>query len=169
MATTLLALLTACSADLSDYEQSGPTFDLFQYFEGDTYAWGMIQERSGKQTRRFDVKLVGTIEGNTLTLVEDFVFDDGELDQRIWVITKQTDGRYSGKADDIVGEAKGEEQGNALRWSYDFELPYGDSTINVYFDDWLYRQDEDHVFNLTSIRKFGIEVATLTLFFKKTQ
>jgi hypothetical protein len=65
------------------------------------------------------------------------VFDDGEVDQRVWVITKLPDGRYSGRADDIIGEASGEEQGNALRWSYDFELPYGDSTINVYFDDWL--------------------------------
>jgi hypothetical protein len=164
-----MVLLAACSADLSDYKQVGPSFDLFGYFEGETHAWGMIQERSGKQTRRFDVKLMGTVEGDTLTLVEDFVFDDGELDQRIWVITKQTDGRYTGSADDIVGEATGEEQGNALRWSYDFELPYGDSTIEVYFDDWLYRQDERHVFNLTSIRKFGIEVATLTLFFQKPE
>jgi hypothetical protein len=165
---TVVALLAACSADLSDYQDSGPRFDLFEYFEGDTQAWGMIQERSGKQTRRFEVKLVGTVDGDTLTLVEDFVFDDGEEDQRIWVITKQSDGRYTGRADDIIGQATGEEQGNALRWSYDFELPYKDSTIKVYFDDWLYRQDDEHVFNLTSIRKFGFEVATLTLFFKKT-
>jgi hypothetical protein len=162
-----LTLLVGCSADLTDYREAGPNFDLFEYFEGDTAAWGMIQERSGKQTRRFEVALKGTIDGNTLTLVEDFLFDDGEVDQRIWVITKLPDGRYSGRADDIIGEASGEEQGNALRWSYDFELPYGESTINVYFDDWLYRQDDKHVFNLTSIRKFGIEVASLTLFFQK--
>ena len=31
-----------------------------------------------------------------------------------------------------------------------------DSTVTVAFDDWLYRQDEKHVFNLTKIKKFGI-------------
>ncbi|HHP0478214.1 TPA: DUF3833 family protein, partial [Vibrio harveyi] len=42
-----------------------------------------------------------------------------------------------------------------------------DSTIMVSFDDWLYRQDEMHVFNLTKIKKFGIEVGTITLFFQR--
>ncbi len=162
-----VAFLSACSADLEDYRQQGPAFDLFGYFEGTTTAWGMIQDRSSMQLRRFEVALEGTIEGNTLTLVEDFVYDDGEVDQRIWVITRDEQGRYSGKADDIIGEATGEEVGNALRWAYDFDLPYNDSTIKVHFDDWLYRQDDKHVFNLTSITKFGVEVATLTLFFQK--
>lgn len=57
----------------------------------------MVQDYTEKQTRRFEVDIVGTVEGNELTLVEDFVFDDGELDQRIWVITKLADGTYQGK------------------------------------------------------------------------
>ncbi|GAM61638.1 putative lipoprotein precursor [Vibrio ishigakensis] len=39
--------------------------------------------------------------------------------------------------------------------------------MTVFFDDWLYRQDDKHVFNLTSIRKFGLEFGRLTLFFQK--
>jgi hypothetical protein len=159
--------LTACSADLSDYADTQPKFDLFGYFEGEVKAWGMVQDRSGKQNRRFEVDLVGTVEGNILTLHEDFIFDDGEESTRIWTITRLSDNTYQGQADDIVGIAVGEEVGNALRWSYDFELPRGDSTVVVGFDDWLYRQDDDHLFNLTSIRKFGIEFGRLTLFFQK--
>ncbi|NMS64120.1 DUF3833 family protein, partial [Vibrio parahaemolyticus] len=105
------------------------TFDLFGYFEGETKAWGMVQDYTEQQTRRFEVDIVGTVEGNTLTLVEDFVFDDGEVDQRIWVITKLEDGRYEGKAEDIIGVATGAEQGNALQWRYDFELQMDDSTV----------------------------------------
>ncbi|MBT0320050.1 DUF3833 family protein, partial [Vibrio campbellii] len=61
----------------------------------------------------------------------------------------------------------GKEMGNALQWQYDFELKMDDSTITVSFDDWLYRQDDMHVFNLTKIKKFGVEVGTITLFFQR--
>ncbi|WP_416376252.1 DUF3833 domain-containing protein [Vibrio diabolicus] len=167
VALAAAALLSACSADIDNYQSSTPTFDLFGYFEGETKAWGMVQDYTEQQTRRFEVDIAGTVEGNTLKLVEDFVFDDGEVDQRIWVITKLEDGRYEGKAEDIIGVATGAEQGNVLQWQYDFELQMDDSTVAVAFDDWLYRQDEKHVFNLTKIKKFGIEVGTITLFFQK--
>lgn len=163
----LMTMLLGCSAELSDYQDANPRFDLFGYFEGRVDAWGMVQDRSGKQTRRFYVELNGSIEGNVLTLDEQFQFDDGEKSTRVWVITRLEDGTYEGRADDIVGIATGREKGNALHWTYDFELPRGDSTVTVFFDDWLYRQDEKHVFNLTSIRKFGLEFGRLSLFFQK--
>ncbi|EJN6828557.1 DUF3833 domain-containing protein [Vibrio navarrensis] len=165
--TCLCFLLSACSTDLTQYKANSPTFDLFGYFVGKTHAWGMVQDYSGLQTRRFEVAIVGQVSGNQLTLVEDFVFDDGEVDQRIWTITRLDNGQYQGEADDIVGVAHGAEQGNALQWQYDFELKMDDSTVTVTFDDWLYRQDDKHVFNLTKIKKFGIEVGTITLFFQK--
>ncbi|WP_155412871.1 DUF3833 family protein, partial [Yersinia frederiksenii] len=40
-------------------------------------------------------------------------------------------------------------------------------SIKLHFDDWLYRQDDTHLFNQTSLRKFGVEVAKVTLFFEK--
>lgn len=159
--------LGSCSADINNYQSTQPSFDLFGYFDGNVKAWGMVQDYSDKQTRRFEVEIVGTVKGDELTLVEDFVFDDGEVDQRIWVITKLENKHYQGQADDIIGVATGQEQGNALQWQYEFELRMDDSTITVAFDDWLYRQDEKHVFNLTKIRKFGVEVGTITLFFQK--
>ncbi|ELV8625911.1 DUF3833 domain-containing protein [Vibrio cidicii] len=165
--TCLCFLLSACSTDLTQYKANSPTFDLFGYFVGKTHAWGMVQDYSGLQTRRFEVAIVGQVSGNQLTLVEDFVFDDGEVDQRIWTITRLDNGQYQGEADDIIGVAHGAEQGNALQWQYDFELKMDDSTVTVTFDDWLYRQDDKHVFNLTKIKKFGIEVGTITLFFQK--
>lgn len=163
----LLFTLLGCSSDLDDYQTSSPGFDLFEYFNGETYAWGMVQDYTDKQNRRFEVKIKGSVEGDTLTLIEDFVFDDGEISQRIWVIERLEDGSYVGQADDILGQATGREVGNALQWQYDFELQLDDSTVVVAFDDWLYRQDEKHVFNLTKIKKFGVEVGRITLFFQK--
>ncbi|CAM2885463.1 DUF3833 domain-containing protein [Vibrio rarus] len=165
----LLAIVTlvGCGAHLNEYQKQTPQFDLFGYFSGHVTAWGMVQDRSGKQTRRFEVALHGQVEGDTLTLHEDFVFADGENTTRIWRITRLADGSYEGRADDVVGVAQGREVGNALHWRYDFALPRGDSSVMVHFDDWLYRQDNEHVFNVTSIRKLGIEFGRLTLFFQK--
>lgn len=160
-------LLVGCSADLDDYQETGPDFNLFEYFDGKSTAWGMVQDYTNKQTRRFEVAIVGTIDGNTLTLVEDFVFDDGEESQRIWKIERLGNGTYQGRADDIIGVATGKQVGNALQWQYDFELQLEDSTVTVAFDDWLYRQDEKHVFNLTKVKKLGLEVGRITLFFQK--
>ncbi|WP_305418874.1 DUF3833 domain-containing protein [Photobacterium leiognathi] len=163
----LMLLLTGCTVSTSDYKQTEPKFDLFGYFEGNITAWGMLQDYKGKQTRRFTVDIVGTIENNTLTLTEDFVFDDGETQQRIWVINKLPDGRYSGKADDVIGEAQGVESGNALQWQYTLAIPVDDSVYNIKFNDWMYRQDEKHVFNIATMTKFGFEVGKVTLFFQK--
>jgi hypothetical protein len=164
---TLSLFLVGCSADLDDYKNSGPSFDLFDYFEGETHAWGMVQDYTDMQTRRFEVAIVGTINDNQITLVEDFIFDDGEETQRVWVIERLDNGEYIGRADDIIGVATGKELGNALQWQYDFDLVMDDSNVVVSFDDWMYRQDEKHVFNLTKIKKFGIEVGQITLFFQK--
>lgn len=160
-------LLVGCSADLKEYQANQPQFDLFGYFSGHTQAWGMVQDYTDKQTRRFEVEIEGTVSGDVLTLVEDFEYDDGEQSQRVWTITRTGSGTYQGTADDIIGVATGQEIGNALHWQYDFLLKTDDSEIEVTFDDWMYRQDEKRLFNVTSIRKFGLEVGKVTLFFTK--
>ncbi len=127
----------------------------------------MLQDFSGKQTRRFTADIVGTIDGNSITLDETFLFDDGEKQKRVWVITQHDDGAYSGTAGDVVGVATGKVSGNVLHWVYQLRIPYDGDEITLTLDDWLYRQDENHMFNLTSMKKFGIEVGKLTLFFQK--
>lgn len=164
-----IGMLLGCNTQLSDYRSktSTPTFNLFEYFSGETTAWGMLQDFSDKQTRRFEVVIVGSVEGDRLTLVEDFVFDDGEQQQRIWVIERQSDGRYQGTANDVIGVAKGAELGHVMHWQYDLQLPWGEGTTQVSMDDWLYRQDDKHLFNITKISKFGLEVGQVTIFFQK--
>ncbi len=160
-------LLSSCSADINDYKGTSPSFDLFEYFQGDIEAWGMVKDYTNQQTRRFHVKVHGDVDGDTLTLHEDFVYHDGETDTRVWTITREGDGRYIGKAGDIIGDATGQVVGNALQWQYDFRLKTDEREIDVHFDDWMYRQDERHLFNTTRITKWGIQVGEVTLFFAK--
>lgn len=160
-------LISACSADIDEYQTQAPRFDLFSYFDGEVHAWGMVQDYRNKQARRFTVVIEGSVRGDTLTLNEDFIYADGETDNRVWTISREGEGYYTGYADDILGEAKGREVGNALQWKYDFELAVDGTNVEVTFDDWLYRQDSKRVFNLTSITKLGVEVGRVTLFFEK--
>lgn len=163
----LLFLLAGCSADIRDYQNDKPTFDLFGYFSGETRAWGMVQDYQNKQTRRFEVVIKGEVVDNTLTLHEKFEYNDGEHQARTWRIIRNKDGSYQGTANDIVGVAQGNTAGNAFNWRYDMDVKTDNGTVKLHFDDWLFRQDEKHLFNVTSLRKFGLEVAKVTLFFEK--
>ncbi|WP_018693278.1 DUF3833 domain-containing protein [Algicola sagamiensis] len=162
-----IILLAGCSTSIEDYRGNQPDFRLFEYFEGKTLAWGMVQDYSKKQTRRFEVLIEGTIENNELILNERFVFSDGEKQTRIWKIKDVGDGYYTGRANDILGTAQGKVVGNALHWQYAMVLTVDGKDYEVDFDDWMYRQDSKHLFNLTAIKKFGVEVGKVTIFFQK--
>ena len=159
--------LFGCSATINDYQNTKPVFNLFSYFEGDIKAWGMLQDRSGKQTRRFTVDIKGLVNNGVLTLEEDFVFDDREKQRRVWVITQNPDGTYTGRADDVVGEATGIALGNTLHWQYVLRIPVDDTTYDINFNDWMHLQDEKRLFNTAKMSKWGFTVGTVTLFFEK--
>lgn len=163
----LIMLLTGCSAGIDDYQRQQPALDIFHYFQGKTEAWGMVQDRSGKQLRRFHVTIDGEVTGDTLTLNERFLYDDGEKQQRVWHIRQIAPDRYEGSAGDIEGIATGQAAGNAFNWRYSMNVTANGSTWLLHFDDWMYLQDGTHLFNKTEMKKFGIVVGTVTLFFTR--
>lgn len=150
-----------------DFEGTEPQLDLFGYFEGKTRAWGIFQDRSGNLQRQFSVDISGEAEGDELTLIEDFVYADGETQQRIWRIRRIDEHRYEGRADDVVGSATGLAYGQALNWRYTMRLPYRGSEINVKFDDWMFLQTDGVLVNRATVSKFGFKVGEVTLFFTK--
>ncbi|MFP4640192.1 MAG: DUF3833 domain-containing protein [Guyparkeria sp.] len=167
LATTLL--VSGCSSmKLDQFQGTTPAFDLTGYFAGKTWAHGIFEGRGGEIKRQFRVEIDGHWEGEEFVLDEDFVYDDGETDQRTWRITPAGEGEYVGRAGDIVGTAEGREVGQALNWHYVLRLPYNDSTIDVTFDDWMIRRSENVVINRATVSKFGIRVGEVTLFFTKS-
>ena len=163
----LLLFVSACSVNIHDLPDSEDNFDLFAFFDGKVTAWGMVQDYRGALTRQFTVEIDGVINADKLTLTEDFVFDDGELQQRIWTISKLPGARYKGTAADVVGEAEGIVKGNTLNWQYTLSMDVDGSNYHIHFDDWMYLQDENRLFNRASLSKLGIEVGEVTLFFEK--
>jgi len=163
--------LTACSTpsiDGDQYVDGGPEFRLERFFDGEVKAWGIVQDRSGNLVQRFEADIVGTWESGTLTLDETFSYDIGEgPEKRVWTITKNAEDRYTGSADDIAGPAAGSAYGNAMFWGYEMDLPVGDDTYRVTFEDWIWAVDDQRIFNRSYIKKFGLVFAEVTIFMEK--
>ncbi|HEX5390404.1 MAG TPA: DUF3833 domain-containing protein, partial [Burkholderiaceae bacterium] len=133
---TLAAGLAACAGpQVSDHAADKPVLDLATYFNGTLDAYGVFTDRSGKVVRRFTVVMVCTWNGNEGVLDEDFTYSDGEKQRRIWRLKKGADGRYTGTADDVKGEAQGQAAGNTFRWGYTLNLPVDGKVYEVQFDD----------------------------------
>jgi len=164
-----LLLLTGCTTSVHDYVGREPRLDLQTYFDGPLVAWGIVQNRSGEVTRSFRVDMVGRWDGDIGVLEEDFTWSDGQPERRVWTFRKLDEHRYTGTASDVVGEARGEAFGNALRWRYTLALPWNDGTINVALDDWMWLIQDDVLVNRSAIRKFGLRVGEVTLFFQKLE
>ncbi len=111
--------------------------------------------------------MTGTWQGNQGTLDERFTYSDGSTERRVWRLTDLGNGRWSGRADDVVGEAVGQSAGNALNWAYTLRLPVDGSVYEVQFDDWMYLMDERVMLNRAVMSKFGIRLGEVTLSFYK--
>jgi hypothetical protein len=167
-AAATLALGACASAPTPTvYASESPKLDLRRYFDGPLTAHGIFTDRSGKVVRRFTVKMNCTWSGNQGVLDEDFSYSDGKKDKRVWRLTDLGNGRYSGRADDVVGEAEGTAAGNALNWRYTLALKVDERIINVQFDDWMYLMDERVMLNKAAMSKFGIYLGEVTLAFTK--
>lgn len=163
-----LALLAGCATpDVSRYANEQPRLDLRRYFDGRVDAWGMVTDRSGAIVRRFTVRMDCRWQGDEGVLDEDFSFSDGERQRRVWRITRTGPDRFVGRADDVVGEAWGEQAGNAFRWRYTLALPVSGRVWDVQFDDWMVLVDDHVLLNRARMSKFGIHVGEVTLAFRK--
>ncbi len=151
--------------NVADFEKTEPRLRLEEFFEGRTYAVGVFHDRFGSLRRQFTVDIEGTWDGETLTLVEDFVYSDGEEERRIWTLKKLDEHRYEGVAPGVVGIATGAAYGNAFNWRYTFDLKVGEDTLRVNFDDWMFLQPGGVLLNIAKVKKFGFELGTVTLSF----
>jgi hypothetical protein len=164
----MASALCACAAPTpADYAQEQPTLDLKTFFDGDLTAHGLFTDRSGKVVRRFTVHMACRWQGDEGTLDEDFTYSDGQKQRRVWHLRKLPGGRYTGTADDVVGQAEGVAAGNAFQWAYTLRLPVDGKVVEVRFDDWMYQMDDQVMLNKAVMSKFGIRLGEVTLSFHK--
>lgn len=166
----LSVLLIACgSAGIEHYRDKQPQLVPEAFFRGPLTAHGILKDRSGSVTRRFNAELSGSWEGGIGLLEERFVFDDGEVQLRNWqLIPTGTDSGagvrgFIGRAEDVVGDAEVRVSGNAMFIRYVLEVAYGGDTIEVNVDDRMYLVSDRVIINESRLSKFGIPVGEIVL------
>lgn len=161
-------VLAGCAAPtVGDYAAERPLLDLRRYFDGEVLAHGIFVDRSGKVKRRFTVTMTCTWRGDEGELDERFAYSDGTSERRVWRLRHHGGGRYTGRADDVSGEAEGLTAGNSFRWAYTLRLPVDGSTWEVQFDDWMHLVDDRVMLNRATMSKFGIRLGEVQLVFTR--
>lgn len=161
-------LIAGCASPTpADYTAELPRLDLREYFDGTLTAYGIFTDRSGRVVRRFTVRMDCRWQGDDGVLDEHFSYSDGTTQRRVWRLKRHADGRYTGTADDVIGEAAGQVAGNAFRWRYTLALPVDGRVWHVQFDDWMFLVDERVMLNKAVMSKLGIRLGEVTLAFTR--
>ncbi len=169
-----LLLVVACTGkpSLEDPVLSERQLNLEEFFEGRSTAYGQFQDLFGTVRRRFEVEINGDWDGETLTLVEDFVYEDGSTEQRVWTLRKAGPDAWVGTAPGVIGHATGQENGDTFNWAYMIDLPIPSAsgeteTLRVTFDDWMWLLSEDRLLNRAYVKRFGVDIGDVIIVFEK--
>lgn len=163
--------LAACATTPVPPATPGPPITLVSAFQGRTTGRGHFRVWLTGDERRFTARLNGKVTGSdgarTLTVVEDFLYDDDQKDRLTWVFRETGPGRWTGKREDTVGEATVIEENGQIRLSYtaDFRSPSGVNRLG--FQDILYARPDGTIVNDAVVTKAGIAVASVRFLIRR--
>jgi hypothetical protein len=165
VSAALLAMTAACAtAPPPPRGVATEAFVLERDLAGKTIGRGEFRA-IGQAARPFVAYLDGRWDGETLTLVEDFEFADGEKDRKTWRLRRVGAGEWRGTREDVVGEARGFMDGGAFRLEYDIVLPdpNGGAGTRVRFRDIIVRTQDGRVLNDATVGFWGFLVGGVSL------
>jgi len=164
---TTLALMGCSGMKIEDFAGKTPVLKIDEYFLGRTRAWGIFEDRFANLRREFTVDIEGKWEGDEFVLDEHFDYADGEKDRRVWRLRRVGTDKWEGRTEDAIGVALGHQAGNAFSFKYDINLKMGERRLAVHFDDWMYLQPDGLLLNRAYVTKWGFEIGSVTLAFKR--
>ncbi len=136
---------------------------LVDAFAGRSTGTGLFQVWMTGDQRSFTARLNGTVTGKSgarrLTVVEDFIYDDGDKNTLTWVFDEVGPGSWTGKREDTVGLAEVVEEDGVIRLTYtaDFVSPSG--TTRLGFSDVIYDAGAGLILNDAIVTRWGLPVA----------
>jgi len=160
----LFVLLVGCTTVSQEQQaKSEPILAPETFFVGKLSAYGVLKDWRGRQSRYFEADIDACWEAGVGTLKERFVFDDGELQQRVWQLVSEGEGIYRASANDVVGTTLLRAVGNTLQMQYDLEIPWGDSTLILTVDDTMFLVTDHVLINTSTMSKLGVPVGEIVL------
>ena len=152
---------------MEDSAENRPRLVAETFFSGELIASGIVKDGSGRVIRYFNATIDASWEGGVGTLDEQFVFDDGEEQTRVWTLERTAAGAYIATAGDVIGESQMKVLGNSLFMQYVLRIPDGDGTIDVNVDDRMYLVSDTVLLNESVMSKWGFHVGQITLVIQK--
>ena len=172
--TLCVVLLAGCAGkpSLTDASLSTRHLNIEQFFDGDLVAYGQFQDIFGTVRRQFKVTIKGDWNGKRLKLLEDFVYEDGSTERRVWTLVKTGPETWTGTAPGVIGQAVGVEKGDRFNWRYTIDLPVPAAdgpakTVRVTFDDWIWLQSDSRAFNRAYMKRYGVDIGDVSISFEK--
>jgi len=151
--------LGACSRLPASPDGPLQPITLEQAFAGRAVGAGVFRVDLTGSERRFRARLNGRLRGDRLTVVEDFIYDDGEENRLTWVFDRAGPGRWTGRREDTVGVAEVVETGTEIRLSYTADFNADGEITRLGFEDVIYFGPEGRVINDAVVTRFGLPVA----------
>jgi hypothetical protein len=143
-------------------------FDITRFFEGQTRAYGLFENRKGQVRRRFTADIIGTWDGHIFRMDEAFRYDDGRSERRVWLIEKHDAHRFTARCNDLIGNAKGTASLDGSHMTYRFRLRMSSGlSVALDFDDYMYPVHDDLLLNKATLRKWGIRVGQLFVTYQR--
>jgi hypothetical protein len=162
-----LALAACSSVSVEDYAANKPQIVAEQFFNGKLLAHGIVKDRDGRVIRYFSASIDASWRDGIGTLDENFVFDDGEQQKRVWTLKPSADNHYIATAGDVIGEGKMNVAGNSVFLDYVLRVPYDGDSIDLRIDDRMYLVSDRVLLNESIMTKWGFEVGSLMLVIEK--
>ena len=164
MSAMALALAACASAPPAPIVATTP-LTLISAFQGHRVGTGQFRIWLTGAERRFTATLNGTVSGadgsRTLTVTEDFVYDDGQKDRLTWVFVEDGPGRWSGKREDTVGAAIVTENDGQIRLTYTADFKSLTDTTRLGFADLIYGHPDGTIVNDGIVSRAGFPVAAV--------
>lgn len=163
------AVLAGPAAARGAAPQAPRTLVLEDFFRGPLQAQGEFLNTRDNTRRGVKVKMHGDWDGKVLTLVEDFVYSDGERDRKTWRFTKVGEGRYVGTREDVVGQAEVTQDGPDVKLTYVATVRTKDGgSYDIRFADRLSQTGPATVLNTAKLTYlFFIDVGQVSLTIQK--
>lgn len=160
----LFAIATAVSVCARETQ-----FEPEKFFAGRTRSSGVFRNNIGKPQQHFTTECRGRVLGSTLRLDQSFRYDDGRRQERHWEIRRLDANHYRGRANDVVGEARGEVAGSIFHFKYIVALKPGNPLFNVQLDQTMMLRQDGLVENHATIRKLGFPLSRIIEKFRRVK
>ena len=141
-------------------------FGITTLLAGRSRAVGIFEDRFGRLRRKFEVDIEGHWASGEFIINEEFHYDDGEVETRVWRVSPGSDGTsFTARTEGCIGVADGQTFANTILMKYLFRLRIMNTELDVHFDDRIYRIDATTAINRAKVSKWGLRIGEVTLVF----